>query len=76
LPHDIIYRKKVGFAAPVTQWFKNGTLFPDHLRDSLRTGPWADMFDRVKIDHMIENNKTSPHNYSYQLWALQNIVAY
>ncbi len=76
LPHEIIYRKKVGFASPVTQWFKQGTLFNDHLRDSLRSGAWSEMFDVAKIDRMIEYNKTSQINYSYQLWALQNIVAY
>ena len=27
LPHDVIYRKKMGFAAPASRWFKQGDLF-------------------------------------------------
>ena len=76
LPQEVIYRKKVGFSAPVTQWFKKGTLFPAHLSEQIRSNTWQDIFDTQTIDALIQKNKYSSTDYSYQLWALQNIVAF
>lgn len=77
LPHDIIYRKKIGFAAPTTRWFKQGKYFPNHLRDLLRQEKnlLSQCFDISFVDRMMSATKTGRADYSYQLWALQNLLA-
>ena len=35
LPKEVIYRKKVGFAAPTARWFKRGKYFPEHFQKLL-----------------------------------------
>lgn len=77
LPRDIIYRKKMGFAAPTTRWFKEGTYFKTHLLDMLATqhSIWRDYLDYNAIAHMLEVNLAGNVDYSYHLWALQNVLA-
>lgn len=77
LPHDIIYRKKVGFAAPTTRWFKHGSYFKVYLRDMLATKKtvWNEYVDCEAIAQMIKDNETGAVDYSYHLWALQNLLA-
>ncbi len=77
IPQDIIYRKKVGFASPVTRWFKQGGIFAEHLQDTLYSkNKWADFLNRDAINELIKKNKQSSVDYSYQLWALNNVMAF
>lgn len=79
LPHDLIYRKKIGFAAPTTRWFKSSNLFNERLQDMLLdvNGQWNDIFDVDAIRNMQKINRTDPSvDYSYHLWAVQNLLAY
>ena len=78
LPHEIIYRKKMGFAAPIVRWFKQGTPFNELLGDLCETkkADWADILDLTKIQEMQQRNRTDPSiDYSYHLWAVQNVLA-
>jgi asparagine synthase (glutamine-hydrolysing) len=62
VPHEIMQRKKVGFSVPVTHWFKKGSYFRAHFTDTLHSKSiWQDLLNR---------------DYSYQLWALQNLMAF
>lgn len=77
LPHEVIYRKKMGFAAPTTRWFKEGTYFKPYLRDLLASTshPLRDVLNFDALQTMFEKNK-SPHvNNSLQLWVIQNLLA-
>lgn len=78
LPHDIIYRKKIGFAAPTSRWFKQGRYFPNHLRDLLHQekNAFSQYLDIHFVDRMMSDTKTGRADYSYQLWALQNLLAH
>ncbi len=78
LPREIIYRKKVGFAAPTTRWFKSGTYFKTHFADLLHSkkGEWSDMLHVEAIDALLKANQTGSVDYSYQLWALHNVLAF
>lgn len=77
LPPEIIYRKKVGFASPVTHWFKNGNYFKTHLLDLAQSNTmWRDILNTKAIEQLVKKNRTSTVDYSYQLWALHNVLAY
>ncbi len=77
IPQDIIYRKKVGFASPVTKWFKEGSYFKEQLRDLLHSKTkWSEILDQSVIEELIKKNNTSSIDYSYQLWALNNLLQF
>jgi asparagine synthase (glutamine-hydrolysing) len=78
IPNDIIYRKKMGFAAPTTRWFKQGTLFNDYFQDLLTTkkNAWQEVLDFDAVSAMQKKNRADMSiDYSYQLWAIQNLLA-
>lgn len=77
LPQDIIYRKKMGFAAPTKRWFKEGAYFKPYFNELLRTnrGALSEYFDLKVIEKMIIANQAGSKDYSVQLWALQNAMA-
>lgn len=78
IPDDIIYRKKMGFAAPAAQWFKQGTLFNTYFQDMLHSkkSSWNHMLDVDAVVHMHQKNRADTSvDYSYQLWAIQNLLA-
>ncbi len=77
LPHDIIHRKKVGFAAPTTRWFKQSNRFNELLNDLLVTKQhvWQDVLNIEAIKAMQQQNRVdSSVDYSYHLWAVQNLL--
>ncbi len=77
VPHDIIYRKKVGFSVPVTHWFKKGDYFRSHLADMIHSKTmWHDLLNREELDRLLKANDQGDVDYSYQLWALQNLLAF
>ncbi len=77
LPHDVIYRKKVGFAAPTTRWFTQGTYFKPYFMDLLATKKDAlkNIFERKEIDRLLQKTQSMQFDYAPQLWTLQNVLA-
>lgn len=77
LPHDVIYRKKMGFAAPTSRWFKTGQHFKPHFQQLVRDtrNTWGAYLDSDVIEQMYKNNLTSPTECAVQLWTLQNVMA-
>lgn len=77
LPDAIVYRKKMGFAAPTQRWYKQGLYFMPFLQELVaqKNRSWSDLLDKTYIDRMITQNKETTVDYSYQLWALQNLLA-
>jgi len=76
LPHEVIYRKKIGFFAPIQKWFINGTHFKPCLQDMLssRSDIMVHVLKKEKINQMlIQHQKTG--RYSAELWALQSLIA-
>jgi asparagine synthase (glutamine-hydrolysing) len=77
LPPEIIYRKKIGFSSPITSWFKNGTLFKDNLLAMVhQKSMWQDLLNTKAIEQLVAKNRKSSVDYSYQLWALHNVLAF
>ncbi|MEX0940407.1 MAG: asparagine synthase (glutamine-hydrolyzing) [Candidatus Babeliales bacterium] len=77
LPHDVIYRKKVGFAAPTSRWFKEGRYFRSYFLDMLKSKKheWNEFIDVNQVRQLFEKNQQPNQEYSLQLWALQNLMA-
>lgn len=78
LPHDIIYRKKVGFAAPISRWFKDGTYFKSYFKDMLAStrNEWKNIINIQAVSTLLDTHERSQGEYSVQLWTLQNLMAY
>ena len=71
IPKEIIYRKKIGFAAPTISWFESGKYFPAYYEKSSKK-----IFSRVfNAQHLEEKYKTSKSVFAVQKWVLQNFAA-
>ena len=70
LPHDVLYRPKMGFAVPLARWFR-GPL-RQRVRSSLLGGPLADSgwFDLQAIGQMVEQHENGSRDHSTPLWTL------
>lgn len=77
LPAEIIYRQKIGFAAPVTRWFKKGNYFKPYFEQMLHdtNSPWAELLNFKAIDALRKANEKEQVDFGYQLWVLQNLMA-
>jgi asparagine synthase (glutamine-hydrolysing) len=70
LPHDIMYRPKMGFAVPLARWFR-GPL-RERVRGALLAGPLADsgLFDQERVRRMVEQHESGGRDHSTPLWSL------
>lgn len=77
LPHEIIYRKKVGFGAPLAQWFIKGELFPayfDRLAYRAHDAPRGEFATPFwQVDETMNSN--AGHR-AVQNWVLQQLWAF
>jgi asparagine synthase (glutamine-hydrolysing) len=75
IPHDIVYRKKMGFGAPVSEWFRGelGERAQQHIRRS-------SLAERGLIDYDLVDDLWNQHRagleWSFQLWNLYNVSAW
>lgn len=70
LPRDVLYRPKMGFAVPLSRWFR-GPL-RQRVRDSLLGGPLADSgwFDLKAVGQLVEQHENGSRDHSTPLWTL------
>lgn len=70
LPSDLIYRKKVGFGAPLREWVLGD--LSEMIESVLSADKVASrgLFDFTMLQNMIEENKRGIHDYSYTIFAL------
>jgi len=70
LPHDILYRKKMGFAVPLADWFK-GPL-KERLYDGLLSTQMKECgyFDQHQIRQLIDQHIKDIRDNSSILWTL------
>ncbi|MEY3294208.1 MAG: hypothetical protein RLZZ451_256 [Pseudomonadota bacterium] len=70
LPHEVLYRPKMGFAVPLARWFR-GPL-RQRVRDSLLGSRLADTgwFQRPYLEHLVEAHQNGSRDYSAPLWTL------
>jgi asparagine synthase (glutamine-hydrolysing) len=76
LPHDVIYRPKTGFGAPVREWIANDLESLIKERLSVERLEKRGIFDANKVWHLIEDNKSGKIDASYSIWALLAIESW
>ena len=70
LPHDVIYRPKSGFGAPLRRWIQGDLrdwLLDNLSHDRLRS---RGLFDPLAVQHLIEANEEGKFDASYTLLSL------
>ncbi len=70
LPHDIMYRRKMGFSIPLAEWFR-GPL-KEKLTTALQSRRMADtgLFDMAYLTRMVDEHARGVRDYSSPLWSL------
>jgi asparagine synthase (glutamine-hydrolysing) len=70
LPHDVLYRTKMGFSVPLASWFRGP------LRDRVQAvllGPTLQdtgMFNAHYLQHLVAKHQSGARDYSAPIWAL------
>ncbi|MCP5195976.1 MAG: amidotransferase 1, exosortase A system-associated [Gammaproteobacteria bacterium] len=76
LPHEIMYRPKMGFAVPLMRWFR-GPL-KQRVRDSL-TGERllsTGLFNADYLRHLVEAHESGQRDYSAPIWTVLMFEAF
>ncbi len=70
LPHDLLYRPKMGFAVPLTAWFR-GPL-RERVRDAVLGDTMRDLgyFNMPAIERLVSQHQSGVRDHSAPLWAL------
>jgi asparagine synthase (glutamine-hydrolysing) len=76
LPHDIMYRKKMGFSIPVAEWFRGPLL--SKLREAMSSPRMADtgLFNMEFLGRMVDEHAKGARDYSASLWSLLMFEAF
>lgn len=75
LPHDVLYRPKMGFGVPLGKWFR-GPL-KNRLRESLLEGGLAQtgLFNHKYLERLVADHQSGRREYSAPLWSLMMFQA-
>ena len=70
LPHDVLYRPKMGFAVPLARWFR-GPL-RQRMRGALLEGPLMDCgwFNAPVVKRMLDDHEAGRADHSTPLWTM------
>jgi asparagine synthase (glutamine-hydrolysing) len=70
LPHDILYRKKQGFAIPISKWFKHD--LNEHLQSLSKDSHLLDcgFFNQKFIKKLTDGHTSGANDFSSMLWTL------
>jgi asparagine synthase (glutamine-hydrolysing) len=76
LPNDILYRPKMGFAVPLSAWFK-GPL-KNKVQESLlgETMSQCGLFDQAFLQQMVNQDQSGLRDYSAPIWSLLMFEAF
>ena len=76
LPHNIMYRPKMGFAVPLARWFR-GPL-RERVRDAVMHGELerTGYFDRAYLQRLVDDHTSGRRDYSQPLWSLMMFEAF
>jgi asparagine synthase (glutamine-hydrolysing) len=73
LPHDVLYKPKRGFGAPVREWFRGAegaALIQQLINSSIRQ---RKLFDYGFIQRMADEHQRGVKDWSANLWCLLNL---
>ena len=70
LPHDLLYRPKMGFAVPLASWFR-GPL-RERVRSAVLGERLADtgLFDPTLLRQLVDQHQSGVRDHSAPLWSL------
>lgn len=70
LPHDVLYRPKMGFGVPLANWFR-GPL-KERLRSSIVEGGLANtgLFNQKYLEKLVNQHQSGVRDHSAVLWSL------
>jgi asparagine synthase (glutamine-hydrolysing) len=70
LPHEVMYRPKMGFGVPIDAWFRNE--LKGYVQDKLLEGELVKrkLFKQEAIRDILERHASTNINFSPHLWAL------
>ena len=76
LPHDVLYRTKMGFSVPLAAWLR-GPL-AQRARDALLAGAIAECgyFEPAVLDRLVRQHAAGRHDHSATLWSLLMLDAF
>ncbi len=76
LPHDVLYRPKMGFSVPLARWFR-GPL-KDRVRSALLEGALAQSgyLDPTVVGELLDQHQAGSHDHSIPLWSLTMFDAF
>jgi asparagine synthase (glutamine-hydrolysing) len=76
LPHEVLYRPKMGFSVPLARWFR-GPL-KQRVRDAVLGQRLADTgwFNRSYLEHLVQDHQSGAKDYSAPLWTLLMFEAF
>jgi asparagine synthase (glutamine-hydrolysing) len=70
LPHDILYRKKMGFSVPLAAWWR-GDLRPAFEASVLRENSFcAELFEPEIVRKLWQDHQRGSRDNAYKLWIL------
>jgi asparagine synthase (glutamine-hydrolysing) len=76
IPDHLIYRKKMGFGAPMSDWLRSdfGRMVQDSIRSSglMRRG----IFNTSYIDKLFEWHRSGRADCGLYIWTLYNLTAW
>lgn len=76
LPHDVLYRPKMGFAVPLIRWFRGP------LRETVRAAVLGDtlrdtgLFEPRMLEEIVDAHESGRRDYSGPLWSLLMFEAF
>ncbi|MBS3963337.1 MAG: amidotransferase 1, exosortase A system-associated [Methylomonas sp.] len=76
LPNDILYRPKMGFAIPLSAWFRGPLkqrVQESLLRGQLQQTGW---FNQGYLEHLVSQHQSGLRDYSASIWALLMFEAF
>jgi asparagine synthase (glutamine-hydrolysing) len=70
LPHEVMYRPKMGFSVPLSDWFR-GPL-RQRVRDAVLGARLAGtgLFDEQYLRHLVDTHQSGLRDYGTSLWTL------
>jgi len=76
LPHEVLYRPKMGFAVPLARWFR-GPL-KDRVRGAVLGPRLADTgwFDSASLSRLVDGHQSGRQDHSAALWSLLMFEAF
>lgn len=73
LPHNIIYRKKQGFWAPVNEWLRNQ--WADYAEQNILNSAFAkeNILDKQYLANLLKNHRSGKTNSGFAIYTILNL---